>query len=49
MFNKANFTPVGNASSTTERIGSTLANYEVTGLTGTNTSRVLQIVTRFNW
>ena len=41
-FNQANFVPVGG-------IGSTLANYEVTALTGTNTSRVIQIVTRFNW
>jgi Carboxypeptidase regulatory-like domain/TonB dependent receptor/TonB-dependent Receptor Plug Domain len=41
-FNQANFVPVGG-------IGSTLANYEVTTLTGTNTSRVIQLVTRFNW
>ena len=41
-FNQANFVPVGG-------IGSTLANYEVTTLTGTNTSRVIQIVTRINW
>ena len=41
-FNKANFVPVGG-------IGSTLANYEVTTLTGTNTGRVIQLVGRFNW
>ena len=41
-FNQANFVPVGG-------IGSTLANFEVTTLTGTNTSRVIQIVTRLNW
>ena len=41
-FNHANFTPVGG-------IGSTLANYEVTAVTGTNTSRVVQLVTRINW
>ena len=41
-FNQANFVPVGG-------IGSTLANYEVTTLTGTNTSRVIQLVTRLNW
>jgi hypothetical protein len=41
-FNNANFVPVGG-------IGSTLNNYEVTGLTGTNTARVLQLVSRFNW
>ncbi len=41
-FNRANFVPVGG-------IGSTLANYEVTTLTGTNTSRTIQLVARFNW
>ena len=41
-FNQANFVPVGG-------IGSTAANYEVTTLTGTNTSRVIQLVARFNW
>jgi outer membrane receptor protein involved in Fe transport len=41
-FNQANFVPVGG-------IGSTRANYEVTTLTGTNTSRVIQLVTRINW
>ena len=47
-FNQANFVPVGDRF-TTSNIGSTLANYEVTTLTGTNTSRVIQIVTRLNW
>ena len=42
VFNNANFVPVGG-------IGATLGNYEVTGLTGTNTARVIQLVTRFNW
>ena len=42
VFNNVNFVPVGG-------IGSTLANYEVTALTGTNTSRVIQLVTRVNW
>jgi hypothetical protein len=41
-FNHANFLPVGG-------IGSTLNNYEVTGLTGTNTARVIQLVSRINW
>ena len=41
-FNNANFVPVGG-------IGSVLNNYEVTDLTGNNLSRVIQIVTRFNW
>jgi len=41
-FNNANFVPVGG-------IGSVLNNYEVTNLTGNNTARVIQLVTRFNW
>jgi hypothetical protein len=41
-FNNANFVPVGG-------IGSTRNNYEVTGLTGTNTARIIQLVSRFNW
>ena len=41
-FNHANFVPVGG-------LGSNIASYEVTGLTGTNTSRVIQLVTRINW
>jgi hypothetical protein len=42
VFNHANFVPVGG-------IGNTLANYEVTQVTGTNTSRTVQLVVRFNW
>ena len=41
-FNHANFVAVGG-------LGSNIASYEVTGLTGTNTSRVIQLVTRINW
>ena len=41
-FNHANFVPAGG-------IGNDIADYEVTGLTGTNTSRVIQLVTRINW
>jgi hypothetical protein len=41
-FNNVNFVPVGG-------IGSVLNNYEVTQLTGNNLSRVIQLVTRFNW
>lgn len=41
--NQANFTPVGGVGS------STVTGYQVTGLSGTNTSRVIQIVTRVNW
>jgi hypothetical protein len=42
VFNNANFLPVGG-------IGSQISSYEVTGLTGTNTSRIIQLVTRINW
>jgi hypothetical protein len=42
LFNHVNFVPVGG-------IGNTVGNYEVTALTGTNTSRVVQIVSRINW
>jgi hypothetical protein len=41
-FNHPNFVPVGG-------LGNDIADYEVTGLTGTNTSRVIQLVTRLNW
>jgi hypothetical protein len=41
-FNNHNFIPVAG-------IGATPGNYEVTGLTGTNTSRIIQLVSRFNW
>ena len=45
-FNQANFVGVSG-------IGSAIANYRVQanqgGLTGTNTSRVIQFVVRFNW
>jgi hypothetical protein len=41
-FNNANFVPVGG-------VGNNINNYEVTALTGTNTSRVIQLVTRINW
>jgi hypothetical protein len=40
--NHANFLPVGG-------LGSNIASYEVTALTGTNTSRIIQLVTRINW
>ncbi len=41
-FNQPNFVPVGG-------LGNTIDNYRVTGLTGTNTSRVIQLVGRVNW
>jgi hypothetical protein len=41
-FNRANFTPVvGNSS--------TLSNWQVTGLSGQNTARTIQLVSRLNW
>jgi hypothetical protein len=41
-FNQHNFIPVAG-------VGNAIANYEVTGLTGTNTARVIQLVSRINW
>ena len=40
--NHPNFVPLG-------EIGNNIANQEVTGLTGTNTSRVIQLVSLINW
>ena len=42
-FNHPNFLPVGGVGS------STVAGYQVTGLQGTNTARVVQLVFRLNW
>ena len=44
VFNEANFVPLGIPGT-----AATLSNWRVTGLTGTNTSRVVQIVSRVNW
>jgi hypothetical protein len=44
LFNKANFIPVGLGN-----LGSNANSYEVTELTGTQTSRVMQLVARFNF
>ncbi len=41
-FNFVNYVPVTG-------LGSTRGNYEVGGLTGTNTSRIMQLVTRVTW
>ena len=46
-FNNANFIPVSGVGTTFT--GNNINNYEVTGLTGTNTSRIIQLVSRFNW
>jgi hypothetical protein len=43
VFNRANFTPIAEFNS------ATLADYRVTGLSGNNTSRTVQIVSRINW
>lgn len=48
-FNQANFVPVGIGASSAANQGSAIANYEVTALTGTNTSRLIQLVGRINW
>jgi hypothetical protein len=50
-FNQANFVPVGVGSSSqaAQPQGNSIAQYEVTALTGTNTSRLIQFVTRINW
>jgi len=46
-FNHANFTPGG--SGTTANSPTTLSSYQLTALSGTNTSRTVQLVFRFNW
>jgi hypothetical protein len=47
VFNKANFIPVGIGSGATQ--GNAIGSYEVTALTGTNTSRLIQLGARFSW
>jgi hypothetical protein len=50
VFNHVNFAPVSGLTATTNRMSGAAQNaYEVTGLTGTNTARVLQIVSRVRW
>ena len=44
LFNQPNFTPRGGVGGT-----NVLTNYEVTALSGQNTSRLIEILTRFNW
>lgn len=49
-FNQANFVPVtGIVTTGGINTGVNINNYEVTALTGTNTSRVAQLVSRINW
>lgn len=49
--NQANFQPVAvvGGNNTNGVGGSTITGYQLTNLSGTNTSRVIQIVTRINW
>jgi hypothetical protein len=47
-FNHANFTPVAGTTGTNPAPTS-LSAYQVTALSGTNTSRTIQLVFRFNW
>ena len=54
LFNQANFVPLTqptNCNCTQGGIGGTnvLSNYELTTLAGTNTSRLAELVVRFNW
>lgn len=50
VFDHVNFAPVSGLTFTSNRAsGSAPASYEVSGLTGTNTARVLQIVSRIRW
>jgi hypothetical protein len=48
-FNQANFIPVTGRTTNPSTFSTNINNYEVTGLTGTNTARVIQLVSRFNW
>lgn len=49
VFNHPNFTPVTASPTSTNSPITTRSSWAVTGLTGTNTSRLIQIVSRINW
>lgn len=50
VFNQVNFAPVTGITITSNRSsGSSQAAYETTGLTGTNSARVVQLVSRIRW
>lgn len=49
VFNRPNFVPVGGIVNNASGLGSNPNSYEVTGLTGANTSRTVQLVSRFSW
>jgi hypothetical protein len=48
-FNNVNFIPVAGTTTNPVTFSTNINNYEVTQLTGTNTARVIQLVSRFNW
>ena len=51
-FNHANFTPVAGTTGTgtsTSPAPTSISAYQLTALSGTNTSRTIQLVFRFNW
>jgi hypothetical protein len=45
-FNHPNFLPVGGVNSNNPAL---IANYRLTGLTGQDTARIIQLEVRFNW
>jgi hypothetical protein len=50
VFNNVNFLPVSGMTFATNRVSAAApASYEITSLTGTNTARVVQIVSRISW
>ena len=50
VFNSVNYVPVTGFNNVGgQQIGATIGNYEVSGLTGTNTARIVQLVTRVTW
>ena len=53
VFNQPNFLPVGQVGTATSIASSSatnvLSNYEITRLSGTNTSRLIELMMRLNW
>ena len=49
VFNRPNFVPVGGIVNNVSGLGASANAYEVTALTGANTSRTVQLVSRFSW
>jgi hypothetical protein len=48
-FNSVNYVPVTGFNNNTAQGGTTAASYEISGLTGTNSARVVQLVSRISW